>query len=191
MADAMAALVAELGPEALDGALAHFVELFPPLAVIRDGRDPVTYLAGVTEGRPNREIALEELMMLWLANVNPAFTTFDELFDDADLVERTAYDDVIDRLQGFFESQPSFGPGGESLIAFLRAPALAAPDSLAAQLRYIRSHWGLVLTSFLDRLIVSLDVLHEEEVALWMRTHPAPGHRCPRRYRASPTHGRR
>ena len=30
--------------------------------------------------------------MLWLANVNPAFATFDELFDDADLVERTAYE---------------------------------------------------------------------------------------------------
>jgi hypothetical protein len=39
----------------------------------------------------------------------------------------------------------------------------------------MRSRWGLVLTSFLDRLIVSLDVLHEEEVALWMRMHPTPG----------------
>jgi glycosidase len=175
MADAVASLVGELGPEVLDGALVQFVELFPPLAVIRDGQDPATYLAGVTEGRPNREIALEELMMLWLANVNPAFATFDELFDDADLVARTAYDEVIDGLQGFFENQPGFGPGGESLIVFLRAPAVAAPDSLAAQLRYIRSRWGLVLTSFLDRLIVSLDVLHEEEVALWMRMHPSPG----------------
>ncbi|HEX7491394.1 MAG TPA: alpha-amylase family glycosyl hydrolase, partial [Candidatus Limnocylindrales bacterium] len=33
----------------------------------------------------------------------------------------------------------------------------------------------LVLTSYLDRLVVSLDVLHEEEVALWMRMHPTPG----------------
>ena len=175
MADAIAALTAELPPEELERALAQFVEQFPPLVVIRDGRDPAVYLAGATEGRPNREIALEELMMLWLANVNPAFKAFDELFDDADLVERTAYDQLINGLQGFFESQPGFGPGGESLISFLRAPALAAPDSLAAQLRYIRSRWGLVLTSFLDRLIVSLDVLHEEEVALWMRMHPSPG----------------
>ena len=175
MADAIAALAAELPPEELQRALVQFVEQFPPLVVIRDGRDPAVYLADATEGRPNRELALEELMMLWLANVNPAFKTFDELFDDADLVERTAYDQLIQGLQGFFESQPGFGPGGESLISFLRAPALAAPDSLAAQLRYIRSRWGLVLTSFLDRLIVSLDVLHEDEVALWMRTHPSPG----------------
>jgi hypothetical protein len=39
----------------------------------------------------------------------------------------------------------------------------------------MRSRWGLVLTPFLDRLIVTLDVLHEEEVALWMRMHPAGG----------------
>ena len=175
MSDAVAALEAQLQPEVLDRALALFVEQFPPLAVIRDGQDPVAYLAGETEGHTNRAIALEELLMLWLANANPAFSTFDELFDDADLVDRTAYGELIAGLRAFFDSQPGFGPEGLSLIAFLQAPALASPDSLAGQLRYIRSRWGLVLTSFLDRLIVSLDVIHEEEVALWMRTHPTPG----------------
>ena len=175
MSDAMAALVAQLPPDRLDHVLARFVEEFPPLAVYRDGRDPAAYLAGETEGHPNREIALEELLLLWLANVNPAFMTFDELFDDADLAERTDYEHLIAGLQQFFEDQPGFGREGQSLIAFLRAPALAEPDSLAGQLRYIRARWGLVLTSFMDRLIVSLDVLHEEEVALWMRMHPTPG----------------
>ena len=175
MADAVAALDAQLRPEVLDQALALFVEQFPPLAVVRDGQAPSVYLAGETEGHPNREIALEELLMLWLANANPAFATFDELFDDADLAERTAYGELIEGLREFFESQPGFGSQGLSLIAFLRAPAIASPDSLAGQLRYIRSRWGLVLTSYLDRLIVSLDVIHEEEVALWMRMHPTPG----------------
>jgi glycosidase len=179
MADAMAALVAEMEPDQLDHALANFVAQFPPLAVFRDGQNPTQYLAGESEGTPNRLIALEELLMLWLANVNPAFATFDELFDHADLVERTAYDDVVSGLQKFFEAQPGFGPKGLSLIDYLRAPALASPDSLAGQLRYMRSRWGLVLTSFLDRLVVSLDVLHEEEVALWMRMHPTPGPAAP------------
>jgi len=175
MADAVAALEAQLRPEVLDGALAQFVEQFPPLAVVRDGQDPLAYLTGETEGHTNRAIALEEMLMLWLANVNPAFATFDELFDDAELVEKTAYGELIVGLREFFDSQPGFGPEGLSLIAFLRAPAIASPDSLAGQLRYIRTRWGLVLTPFLDRLVVSLDVIHEEEVALWMRTHPSPG----------------
>jgi hypothetical protein len=44
-----------------------------------------------TEGLPNREAALEELMLLWLANINPAFKPFRELFDDKNLKQQTIY----------------------------------------------------------------------------------------------------
>ena len=179
MSDAMAALAAAMGPAVLDRTLAHFVEQFPPLAVFRDGESVAAYLAGESDGHANREVALEELLMLWLANVNPAFHPFDELFDDADLAERTAYTELIAGLQTFFEGQPGFGTDGESLIAFLRAPALSSPDSLAGQLRFMRTRWGMVLAAFLDRIVVTLDVLHEDEVALWMRTHPSPGPAAP------------
>ncbi len=179
MADAVASIAGQLDSAAFDKALAHFVEQFPPLAVYLQSADASTYLDGLTDGVPNREIALEELLMLWLSNMNPAFGTFDELFDDRDLAEKTDYERVIEGLQTFFENQPRFGPEGLSLIAFLREPAIAEPGSLAAQLRFIRSRWGLVLTPFLDRLVVTLDVLHEEEVALWMRMHPKPGPDAP------------
>ncbi|HJX67209.1 MAG TPA: alpha-amylase family glycosyl hydrolase [Candidatus Limnocylindrales bacterium] len=175
MAGALAAVVAQLQPDRLDQAIAQFVEQFPPLAVHRGRVDPVAYLSGSTEGIPNRELALEELLMLWLANANPAFAPFDELFDDSDLSERTPYEEVIASLSQYFEAQPGYGPMGLSLIAFLRTPALAEPNSLAGQLRYIRSRWGLVLTPFLDRLGITLDVLHEEEVAPWMTGQPGGG----------------
>jgi glycosidase len=179
MREALEALALRLKPDRLDKALAVFVEHFPPLAVYLEGRDGAAYLAGETEGRPNREVALEELMMLWLANANPAFARFDELFDDAPLAKQTAYDDLVAGLHDFFAAQPRFGPDDQSLIAFLRAPALADPDSLSGQLRFIREHWGLVLDRFLGRLVVSLDVLNEEGVAMWMRTHPTPGPGAP------------
>ena len=47
------------------------------------------WLEGTTEGLPHREAAFEELMMLHLANVNPAFGPFRELFDDRGLTETT------------------------------------------------------------------------------------------------------
>jgi hypothetical protein len=175
MSEAVAELIAELGPDAIDRTLARFVDEFPPLAVFRGLQTGAAYLVGSTEGVANREIALEEMLMLWLANANPAFASFDELFDDHGLVEKTSYDNVIEALQQFFDGRPGLGAEGLSLIAFLRAPAIAEPGSLSAQLRYIRSRWGLVLTPFLGRLIVTLDVLHEEEVALWMRMHPSTG----------------
>jgi len=173
MADALLALEADLGAGRLDETLLQFVDQFPPLAVARDGRDPADYLADTSEGVANRQIALEELLLLWLANLNPAFGPFDDLFDDTGLSRETAYDKVTDGLQAFFAQQPPFGPQELTLLDFLRAPALVKPNSLAGQLRYMRSRWGLILTPFLDRLIVTLDVLHEEEVALWMRMHPA------------------
>ena len=182
MADALAALVESVGRDEVDAALLQFVEEFPPLAVYRSLVDPAGYLSGTTEGHPNGEVALEEMLMLWLANTNPAFATFDELFDDTNLAERTDYERLMFGLATHFESQPQFGPDGQSLIAFLRSPALAEPNSLAGQLRYIRTRWGLVLTPFLDRLVLTLDVLHEEDVALWMRMHPTPGP-------VAPTHG--
>jgi glycosidase len=173
---ALQAMAARLGPDKLDHALAVFVEHFPPRAVYQGGQAPADYLDGETEGRPNREIALEELLMLWLENANPAFGPFDELFDDEPLEDRTAYEDLVAGLQAYFASQPPFGPERQTLVAFLRAPAVAVPDSLAGQLRYMRERWGMLLGRFLDRLTISLDVLKEEEIALWMRMHPAgPG----------------
>jgi glycosidase len=175
MTEAVAALTAQIGEDALARTLARFCDEFPPLPVYGGDQKTAGWLADYTDGIPNAEIALEELMMLWLANANPAFITFEELFDDGSLGEKSHYDEVVEGLQKFFGGEQGFGPDGQSLIAFLRAPALAEPGSLAAQLRWIRTRWGLVLTPFLDRLIVTLDVLHEEEVALWMRMHPSPG----------------
>jgi hypothetical protein len=110
-------------------------------ARIRPPTSPAT-----TEGHPNREIALEELLMLWLANANPRSPLRRALRrrrpGRADRLRRADR-----RVPDLLRRQPGFGADGKSLIAFLRAPALASPDSLAGQLRYIRSRWGLVLTA--------------------------------------------
>jgi hypothetical protein len=57
----------------------------------------------------------------------------------------------------------------------LRSPAIAVPDSLTGQLRYIRERWGFVAAAYLDRLVISLDVLSEEERAHWLRFHRGAG----------------
>ncbi len=45
-------------------------------------------------------------MLLWLANRNPAFSPFRELFDDSDLKVRTAYLDGMESLRRFLAGQP-------------------------------------------------------------------------------------
>ena len=66
--------VARRRGRALEQTLETFVDALPDRrGDAATASPPTDYLAGATDGVPNREIALEELLMLWLANANPAF----------------------------------------------------------------------------------------------------------------------
>ncbi|RMF28693.1 MAG: alpha-amylase [Chloroflexi bacterium] len=162
LARALDYLDAALGREAVDETLRRFVEAFPPVAVYRGELSPEAYLKGETEGMPNRQATLEELVMLWLANANPACTPFQELFDDTPLEAETAYRQIIAHLHDFFDTQPPFGPDDQNLLDMLQSPARAVPDSLFGQLEYIRERWGYLLGRYVYRLLSSLDLLREE-----------------------------
>jgi glycosidase len=164
-----------VGVASLAASLEAFADRFPTAQAAADGQTAAAYLEGTTDGVANREIALEELLMLWLSNANPALAPFEELFDDAPLVADTRYADVIAALIAFFGTQPPFGPDGQTLIELLRAPASAVPDSIAGQLRFVRERWLAILERFGDRLVTQLDVLAEEERAIWQRFHPGFG----------------
>jgi glycosidase len=154
-----------LGKAAVEKALRKFSEEFPPLAVYRNEIDLDVYLEGETGGVPHRQIVLEEMLMLWLANLNPAFSPFLELFDDAALERVTSYLKIMESLKDFFDSQPFYGPDHQNLIEMLRSPAIAVPHSLDGQLEYIRERWGSLLGDYFYRLLSSLDLIREEQIA--------------------------
>ncbi|HZO31179.1 MAG TPA: alpha-amylase, partial [Chloroflexota bacterium] len=172
MERALTRLEARLGKEALDKTLRAFADSFPTVALYRRQIDLDTYLAGQTDGLPNRQIVLEELLLLWLSNENPACSGFVELFDDADLRHDTAYARVINELRTFFDSEPLFGPEQQNLIAELRAPAIAHPHSLESQLSYILERWGSILGKYVYRLLSSLDVIKEERKLIFLGPGP-------------------
>jgi len=173
MQQALDWLETRLGRQAIDIALRRFAGQFPPLAVYNRQVSLDAYLAGETAGVPHREILFEEMLMLWLANANPAFVPFLELFDDSALSSGTVYRQSIDELHEFFETQPPFGPDQQNLIDVLRAPALAHPYSLSEQLEYIRQRWGVFLSGYLRRLLGSLDLIREEEKPIFAGPGPA------------------
>jgi glycosidase len=143
--------------------LESFCGQFPPREVYKSRTDVPGYLKGRDDGESNRSISLEEMLLLALANLNPAFKPFLFLFDDSDLAKKTVYPGAIEELKAHFAELPVFGPDGMNLWDLLRAPALASPDSLSGQLEYMRRHWGLLLSKFMGRLLTGLDVLKEEE----------------------------
>jgi len=173
MARALNWLYERLGREAVDTALHRFADEFPPSAVYRGEIALEDYLEDETDGIPNRQIILEEMLMLWLANVNPAFAPFLELFDDATLEKETVYREIIAGLHEFFDAQPTFGPENQNLVDMLRSPAVAVPHSLAGQLEYIRERWGHLLGRYLYRLLSSLDLISEEEKMLFLGPGPS------------------
>ncbi len=173
MREALETLDARLGREAVDRALRRFVDDFPPVSVYRRETDLETWLAGATDGVPNRQVALEEMLLLWLTNANPATAPFMELFDDADLEKQTAYPQIIAQLREFFATRPRFGPQNQPLVEMLRAPAIAVPHSLSGQLEFMLQHWGYMLGKFLYRLLGSLDLIKEEERTFFLGPGPA------------------
>ena len=172
LVDALNWFTARVGDKSLDKTLLTFVENFPPVAVYRGELGAAEWLAGSSDSIPNRAVALEELILLWLANINRAFGPFRELFDHKPLAEATSYPQLTAALHDYFETRPRFGREQQNLIDMLMAPALASPDSLEGQLAFIREKWAYLLGDLVRRLLTALDVLKEEQVAIWMRFHP-------------------
>ncbi len=175
MPDLQQALYDRLGQDLVDTTLRRFADEFPPLAVYRREQTRDQFLESVADGTPGRHIVLEELLLLYLSNSNPAFAPFLELFDDAALEKETGYLQVVEGMREFFGGQAmagfaAQGQGGglagllasQNLLDLLLAPARAVPHSLEGQLEYMRQHWGLLLGRYLYRVLSSLDLIKEE-----------------------------
>jgi hypothetical protein len=154
--------------------LRTFTDLFPNVGIYRGEQTVEQWLNAATANMSNREAAFEELILMWLANVNPAFKPFREFFDDQPLREKTVYARVTPEFDSYFATRPPFAPEAGTLLDVLRAPMLASPDSLGGQLAYIREKWSEHLGEELRRVLLAIDVLKEEDIAIWMRFHP-PG----------------
>jgi len=161
-------------PAKLDRLLLIFTEQFPNAAIFRGEVTAAEWLRGSTNGLPNREAALEELLLLWIANLNPAFKPFHALFEDKGLKQQTVYPSVTAAFPDYFRSRPPVAPEVGTLFEALRAPFDASPDSLTGQLDFIREHWAPYLGEDVRRILLAIDVLREEDLAIWMRFHP-PG----------------
>ena len=167
-------IVEKMGQDKMDHALTLFCSEFPPMTVYQRKQSVEAYLDDVTEGIPNRTIALEEMLMLWVSNMNPALSPYLFLFDDRQLRSDTSYLTLVKELHTYFDSQPVFGPDQQNLVDMLRSPAIAVPHSLSGQLEYIRTRWADLLGSYLYRLLSSMDLIKEEEKSPFMGAGPIP-----------------
>lgn len=167
--DAYSSLLKHLGQEKMYQLLSSFCDEYPPVAVYLHKVSVAEYL-GTDK---NRLETLEEIILLWLANANPAFMQYGEFFDDATLQKTTSYLSAIEYLRTFFSMQPVYGPDHQDLLTLLRSPAIAAPYSLQDQLKYIRERWSYLLKDLLLKLLGGLDLIQEELKAIFAGPGPA------------------
>ncbi|NTV46482.1 MAG: alpha-amylase, partial [Chlorobiales bacterium] len=153
------------GEEPFSKTLVQFNEIFPPLPVYRGEATADEFLKGQIEGVSQREISIEETVLIWLQNQNPALKPVADLIDDSDLKKTSIYTKAIIEVQHFFETEPAFGPENQPLIQLLLAPILAAPESLAQQLEFIATRWREILAGspLLNKLLSATDYIREED----------------------------
>ena len=153
----------------LNETIAKFTDEFPPSVVYHNQQSVDEYLSGKTENISHKQISMEEMLLINIANNNPALQPYKEFFDDS-VLRPSAYDDSLWLLNDFFAKQPKFGGGesangnsGETLYEILVAPSKASPYSLEGQLKFLLHKWAPLLgAAFVERVLRSIDFVKEE-----------------------------
>jgi len=163
-----------LGLDEVEQVLRKFVEQFPPISVHKGITTVDEYLNGNTGGKHNKEILIEEIILLHLENLNPAFQNLKEFFDDKQLSEGSSYKNFLTTTEKFFEQEKSLSIENLSLFSTLKKPILSNLTNLEAQLDYIREKWKVIIDKKLLEKILSGEDLIREDVKLFLQ-HGAIG----------------
>ncbi len=156
-------LLLHLEEKEINKVLLEYLNEFPPLEVFKGKITPEEYLTTNTEGKPNKEIILEELIILQLENSNPATTSLEELYSDKTLSKKSKYIETLGITEQFFITEKPFGPENLPLFQFLRKPIVASPYNIEGQLDYIIEKWGIyIYDKFKDRILKSKDLINED-----------------------------
>ncbi|MBD3196187.1 MAG: alpha-amylase [Candidatus Lokiarchaeota archaeon] len=157
-------LTNKLDEEDLIETTRNLINEFPPEKVYNSEIDVDEYLETERNEVKNKKIIIKELLKLKIANDNPAFSPYRELFDDDKIRMNTIYDEITDEIKDFFKDKPKFGPKDENLIDILQKPIKKHPNSIKDQLEYIHDEYGSILGNFALRILTALDLIREEEM---------------------------
>ena len=152
-----------LNENELSSVLSEYINHFPPHDVYKGKVSANDYLNDSTAGKSNKEIILEEIILLHLENNNPATRQLEELYSEKPLVEKTKYRQFIEQTEKFFSNEKPFGQENLSLIHFLRKPIIESPYNLDGQLEYILKNWRIyIYDKFWKRLLTGKDIVYED-----------------------------
>lgn len=162
----------ELSENEIDEVIDSFIDYFPPQAIYKDGISLNNYINSLKESH-QYALVVEEIILLWVENQNPALKNYKELLSDDKLVESTSYSTFMQSIYKLFSKEEFKSLDHPNFIDLLLAPARAVPNSILGQLEYIRNRWGSLLGDLIYRLLGGLDFLQEEEKVTFQGPGPA------------------
>lgn len=152
-----------LGEEKANKILSEFVSLFPPTDVYKGKLSVFEYLNTMTDNRPNTEVALEELFILYFADYNPANKKLKELFDTTYFANKDLFDKTIFELDKFFKKEKPFGPDNQDIFTLLKTPIDQSPENLEGQLDFVLTKWKIILKEkYSSKILSSKDLMKED-----------------------------
>lgn len=153
----------KVGEEDTRKLLFDFISHFPPKDVYKEKISSFDYLNSFSVDRSNSEVTLEEMILLFIANFNPANSKLIELFDEKYLPEKELYKKVINELDLFFQKEEKFGPEKQDIFTLFKTPILNNPDNIEAQLDFILKKFAIILDEkFKRRILSSKDLIKED-----------------------------
>jgi len=154
----------EVGEKKLMEVTKTLVKEFPPEKVFRNKVDVKEYLEEKKDNKKRKKLLQQEFINLWLGNRNPAFSPYNELFNDDPLKKKTNYNKVCKEIKNFFDEKPKFTPTDQTLIDVLEKPFKKEPHSIKKQLEFIHENWSGFLGKFALKVLTALDLIKEEEM---------------------------
>ncbi|MBN2282008.1 MAG: alpha-amylase [Candidatus Marinimicrobia bacterium] len=163
VADALKHLQSKLTKKELEETFVLYAAEFPNNDIFNNYISPSAFIKSKSKIPDETIKIIKELANIYLYNTNPAFSEYSELFDDKKLSLMTQYREVWNSLFEFFESRAPFGPMNQNLLEMLATPAREVPHSIQGQLEWIRNNWGEFLDDYLYKILISLDLIAEEQ----------------------------
>ncbi|MEN8152720.1 MAG: alpha-amylase family glycosyl hydrolase [Acidobacteriota bacterium] len=160
------------GKSVFEKFIKEFITEFPPEEIYNGTTSPDEYLQKLNENTINKNSIIEEIILIWIASKNPAYSSYSNLFFSKILEKDNVYENIIMELGLIFKSSPGFGPESQDILSLLMSPSRSVPDSLSGQLKFIKEHWGLIIKDFEKRMLLGIDLLSEEKK--FRGTSPGP-----------------
>ena len=159
----------------LDFLLKEFCKDFPPKDVYTDklSLDEWFESNDGSSNVPNKLLAFEEFILLYLANRNPANAQFEVLFNNSNLKAIDSYGIFWDTVKRWSKKNKPIGRrlGKEQsdldILSFLEEPIKRCPNSILDQLKYIKENWSRFTQNLLLKVLGAEDLIREEEKAGW------------------------